>query len=165
VDVPEAIMTSNIHSGTIVGMLAEITGAPGRRYPVRIKEIAQVADPATQTFPVRFAMSSPSGVTILPGMTATVAITYRRPGVRGNRILAPISAVCKQDSGAQVAWLIGPNQIARPRPVRIGAAADGEIEILDGLKPGDRIAVAGTALLRDGMKVRDLGDALGGGQQ
>jgi membrane fusion protein, multidrug efflux system len=165
VDVPEAIMTSNLHSGAIVGMQAEITGAPGRRYRVRIKEIAQVADPTTQTFPVRFAMSSPSGVTILPGMTATVGITYRRPGVQGNRILAPISAVCKQDNGAQVAWLIGPNQIATPRPVRIGAVTDGEIEIREGLKPGDRIAVAGAAFLRDGMKVRDLGNALGGEQQ
>ena len=165
VDVPEAIMTSNLHSGTIVKMLAEITGVPGRRYPVRIKEIAQVADPATQTFAVRFAMSSPSHVTILPGMTAIVTVAYRRPGVGGNRVLAPASAVCKQDNGSQVAWVIGPNQIAKPRPVRIGAAKDGDIEILNGLKPGDRIAVAGTAYLRDGMKVRDLGNALGGGEQ
>ena len=37
-----------------------------------------------------------------------------------------------------------------------------QIEILDGLQPGDRIAVAGASFLRDGMKVRDLGDALGG---
>jgi RND family efflux transporter MFP subunit len=164
VDVPEAVMISNIHSGNIVGMVAEITGVPGRRYPVHIKEIAQVADPITQTFPVRFAMSSPSGVTILPGMTATVTVTYRRPGLRGNRLFVPISAVSKQDNGAQVAWVIGPNQVARPRPVRIGTATDGEIEVLEGLKPGDRTAVAGTAFLHDGMKVRDLGNALGGGQ-
>jgi multidrug efflux pump subunit AcrA (membrane-fusion protein) len=39
----------------------------------------------------------------------------------------------------------------------------GQIEITEGLEPGDRIAVAGVTFLRDGMKVRDLGDALGGG--
>jgi membrane fusion protein, multidrug efflux system len=164
VDVPEAVMASDIRSPSIVGMLAEFSGAPGRQYSVHIKEIAQVADPTTQTFPVRYSMKAPSGVTILPGMTATVTVSYRRPGLLGNRIFVPVSALCKQDTGEQVTWVIGPDQIVRPRPVRLGDARDGEIEIVDGLKPGDRIAVAGTAFLHDGMKVRDLGDALGGDQ-
>jgi multidrug efflux system membrane fusion protein len=138
---------------------------PGRQYLVRIKEIAQVADPTTQTFPVRFAMKSPSDATILPGMTATVTITYRRPGLRDNRIFVPISAISRQDNGAQVAWVIGPDQIVSSCRVRMGVAKDGEIEIVQGLKPGDRIAVDGTAFLRDGIKVRDLGNALGDGQQ
>jgi hypothetical protein len=37
------------------------------------------------------------------------------------------------------------------------------VEIVDGLKSGDRIAVAGISFLREGMKVRDLGNALGDG--
>jgi multidrug efflux pump subunit AcrA (membrane-fusion protein) len=56
VDVPEAVMASDVRSPSIVRMLAAISGAPGRQYPVRIKEVAQVADPTTQTFPVRFEM-------------------------------------------------------------------------------------------------------------
>ena len=48
--------------------------------------------------------------------------------------------------------------------MKLGAVTGGEIEITEGLQPGDRIAVAGVSFLRDGMKVRDLGDALGGGQ-
>ena len=36
-----------------------------------------------------------------------------------------------------------------------------QIEIIEGLQPGERIVVAGVSFLRDGMKVRDLGDALG----
>jgi membrane fusion protein, multidrug efflux system len=165
VDVPEAVMTSDLRSGNTVRMVAEIIGVPGRQYPVRIKEIAQVAEPATQTFSVRFAMSPPSGMTILPGMTATVNVTYRRPGHRANRIFVPVSAISKDENGAQVVWVIGPDQISRSCPVRMGAAKDGEIEIVEGLKPGERIAVAGTAFLRDGMRVRDLGNALGERQQ
>ena len=157
-------MASGIRSASIVRMLAEISGAPGRQYPVHIQEVAQVADPTTQTFQVRFAMTPPPGVTILPGMTATVTVSYRRPGLRGDRVLVPIAAVCKQESGAQVAWIIGLNQVVKPRPVSLGGARGGEIEILSGLQPGERIAVAGATFLRDGMKVRDLGDALGGGQ-
>jgi RND family efflux transporter MFP subunit len=161
VDVPEAVMTSDLRSRNIARMGAEIIGVPGRQYPVRIKEIAQVADPATQTFPVRFAMRSPYGVTILPGMTATVTVTSRRPGRGAGRIFVPVSAISKEENGAQVAWVIGPDGISKSCPVKMGAAEDGEIEILEGLKPGERIAIAGTASLRDGMKVRDLGNALG----
>ena len=45
--------------------------------------------------------------------------------------------------------------------VSVGAGSR-QIEIVDGLQPGDRIAVAGVTFLREGMKVSDLGDALGG---
>jgi len=159
VDVPEAVMASNIRSPNIVGMAAEISGAPGRTYPVRIKEVAQVADPTTQTFPVRFEMKPASGVTILPGMTATVTIRYRQP--LGNQILVPVSAVSKQDTGVQVAWVVEPNEIVRARPVRLGAARGDDVEVVDGLRSGDRVVVAGTTFLNDGMKVRDLGEALG----
>ena len=164
VDVPEAVMASDIRSANIVGMVAEISGAPGPKYPVRIKEIAQVADPTTQTFPVRFEMKPASGVTILPGMTATVTVSYRRPGRTANRIFVPISAVCKQDKGVQAVWIVGPDDIVRPRPVKLGAAKEGDVEIIDGLKRGDRVVVAGATFLHAGMKVRDLGDALGGAQ-
>jgi multidrug efflux pump subunit AcrA (membrane-fusion protein) len=109
-------------------------------------------------------MKAPAGVTVLPGMTAIVTFAHRQAGAQGKGIYVPVAAVFKQDSGEQVAWVIGPDQVVSCRPVKMGAATDGQIEIVDGLHPGDRIVVAGTAFLRDGMKVRDLGDALGGGQ-
>jgi multidrug efflux pump subunit AcrA (membrane-fusion protein) len=69
----------------------------------------------------------------------------------------------KQADGEQVAWIIGSDETAARRPVTLGSVSGGDIEITSGLQPGDRIAVAGVTFLRDGMKVRDLGDALGGG--
>ena len=50
-DVPEAAMAADIRSAAITQMVAEFSTAPGRQFPVRIKEVAQVADPTTQTFP------------------------------------------------------------------------------------------------------------------
>ena len=47
--------------------------------------------------------------------------------------------------------------------MKMGEVKDGEVEIVRGLRPGERIAVAGATYLRDGMKVRDLGEALEGG--
>jgi multidrug efflux system membrane fusion protein len=161
-DVPEAAMVSDIRSSAVTRLVAELSTAPGVQFPVRIKEVAQVADPATQTFKVRVAMRPPARITVLPGMTATVAATIRGPGTRGRRILVPISAVYKEDTGEQVAWVIGPDQIITRRLVKMGAATGGNVEIVDGLRPGDRIVVAGASFLSPGMKVRDLGDALGG---
>jgi RND family efflux transporter MFP subunit len=164
VDVPEAVMIAALRSADIVQMSAEISGAPGLEFPVRIREFAQVADPITQTFQIRAAMQSPPGMNLLPGMTARVTLTYRRASILDNRILVPISAVFKDATGEQVAWVIGPDLTVSRRQVKLGEATAGQIEIAEGLQPGDRIAVAGVTFLREGMKVRDLGDALRGGQ-
>src|SRR5262249_32680629 len=102
-------------------------------------------------------------VNLLPGMTATVILTYRRASILGQRILVPIAAVHKDGTGEQVAWVIGSDDTVARRPVKLGEATGGNLEIVDGLQPGDRIVVAGVTHLREGMKVRDLGDALGGG--
>jgi RND family efflux transporter MFP subunit len=161
VDVPETVMAS-LRAADIVQILAEFSGAPGLQFPVHIKEVAQRADPTTQTFPVRVALKAPTDVNILPGMSATVTLTYHRASILGSRILVPISAIFKDSTGEQVAWVLGSDDTVSRRPVKIGAPTGGRLEIVDGLQPGDRIAVAGVSFLREGMKVRDLGDALGG---
>ena len=164
VDVPESVMIADIRPAKNAQATATFSSAPGRQFPVRIKEMAQAADPVTQTFQVRVTMKSPPGLNVLPGMTATVVLTSLRAGSRDNRILVPISAVFKDDTGVQVAWVVGPDQTVSRRPVKLGETTGGKIAITAGLQPGDRVAVAGVTFLREGMKVRDLGDALGGGQ-
>lgn len=164
VDVPEGFVGSDLRAPAIQRSVAELSTVPGRRFPVRIKEIAQIADPRTQVFQVRFSMKAPVRVTALPGMTANVTIT-----TRGNRgleklLVVPISAVSKQSTGEQVVWILGADQTVHRRTVTLGAPTADQIEILSGLQSGDRIVVAGTTFLHEGMKVRDLGDALGGGQ-
>jgi len=161
VDIPETVMAAAIRPADVLQMVAEFSAAPGIRFPVRIKERAQRADPVTQTFTVRVAMKSPPDLNLLPGMTSTVTITYRRASILGGRILAPTSAVFKDSSGEQVAWVLGAEGTVTRRVVTLGEATAGRVEIVSGLEPGDRIAVAGASSLRDGMKVRDLGDALG----
>jgi len=160
VDVPETVMAADIALADIVQLTAEVSGAPGIQFPVTIREMAQVADPTTQTFNVRVVMEAPSEIRVLPGMTATVTAVYRRASILGTRLLVPISTLYQTDAGQQVAWVLGPDDTVRPRPVKVGAALGGQVEILEGLEPGERIAIAGATFLRDGMKVRDLGDAL-----
>lgn len=164
VDVPEAVMVADLQSADILQLVAEFTAAPGLQFPVHIKEIAQRADPVTQTFSIRVAMQVPQGINLLPGMSATVAMTYRRASVLGGRVMVPVSSIFKSPSGEQVAWVLTPELTVSRRPVTLGEAVGNRIEVSSGLQSGDRIAVAGTAFLREGMKVRDLGDSLGGGQ-
>lgn len=163
VDVPETVMAS-VRRSDIVHLGAEFSGAPGVQFPVTIREVAQTADPATQTFRVRVTMKAPDEVQILPGMTSVVTMTYRRAGVLGERILVPIAAVVKDDEGKQAVWVIDPEGVAARREVQLGEAAGDAVEVIAGLEPGERIATAGASHLRPGMKTRDLGDALGSRQ-
>jgi RND family efflux transporter MFP subunit len=161
VDVPENVMASVVRTSDIVQLLAEFAAAPGQQFPVHIKEVAQRADPVTQTFTIRVAMKSPEGLNLLPGMTATVAMTYRPAGILGGQVRVPLSAVDQASPGSPAVWVIGPDDLVNRRAVRVGQISGDRIEVLDGLQPGDRIAVAGVTFLREGMKVRDLGDSLG----
>ena len=163
-DVPETFMSTEMRNAENLTMVAEFSGAPGLTFPVSLKEAAQVADPKTQTFQVRVGTKKPGGFTALPGMTAVVTVVYRPAGGSKHRIRVPISAVTSPDAAKPVVWVVGPNQTVSPRAVTMGAATGGTIEILNGLKPGDRIVVAGGWSLHDGMKVTDLGDALGNSQ-
>jgi RND family efflux transporter MFP subunit len=163
VDVPETVMAADLRSADVVQLLAEFSATPGLQFPVRITEIAQRADRVTQTFRVRVAMKARPDLNLLPGMTATVTVAYRRAGILGNRMLVPIAAVLKDAAGEQVAWVVTADQSVTRRQVKLGEATGGDVEIVGGLQAGERIAVAGVTSLREGMQVRDLGDALGGG--
>src|SRR5262245_36620305 len=163
-DVPETFMATEMRAAANLSMVAQFSGAPGQEFPVEMKEATQVADPKTQTFQVRVTMKRPGGFKALPGMTATVSVAYWPAGVPTDRIFVPVSAVVLLETGGQVAWVMGPDQTVRPRPVKVGAVTRNGIEILGGLQPGERIVVAGLTFLRDGMKVNDLGNALGGPQ-
>ncbi len=162
VDMPETVMINEIQSANVKQAFATFDGAAGSEFPVHITETARSADPITQTFRVRFAMKVPPDINLLPGMTARVTLVYSLGAKGKNRLLAPVSAVFKDPSGEQVVWVIGEDQSVVRRPVTLGSPLGAQIEIIDGLQPGDRIAVAGVSFLRPGMKVRDLGDALGG---
>jgi RND family efflux transporter MFP subunit len=162
-DLPESVIVAAKRTGEIESLEAEFASVPGRLFPVEIREVAQAADPATQTFRVRTVMPAPEEVTVLPGMTATVRMTVR-VGEGQGRLRVPLTAVYREEGREPVVWVVGGNGTVSRRPVALAVIRGGTVEISDGLKAGERIVIAGAGRVRDGMAVRDLGDALGGRQ-
>lgn len=162
VDVPEAVMAEDLRREDIVALTAEFSAVPGRQFPVEIREVSQVADSVTQTFRVRLEMKAPPEALLLPGMTSTVLLERRIRSDGVGVIRIPITAVYKGSGTEPVVWVIDAQGAAGRRPVRLGDIVGGDAVVLDGIVPGERIAIAGVTQLTDGMRVRDLGDALGG---
>lgn len=76
-------------------------------------------------------------------------------GIRRGALMVPEQAVVLRPAGAVVYVIEG--EAATERPVRTGAARDGKIEIVSGLKAGESVAVDGASLLSGNarVKVRD----------
>jgi RND family efflux transporter MFP subunit len=133
---------------------------PDRSFPAAITEIAASADPVTRTFAAHALFDPPGDVTILPGMSAT--LTVRVPsdieGI-GSALQIPANAIVGGDDGGSYVWKVdAATMTVSLAPVTAGQLSGSEIDILEGLATGDRIAVSGVQHLADGMKISELTD-------
>ena len=103
-------------------------------------------------------MDNPPDSEILPGMTATVVWTPPSAGSRSGDTV-PLAAVLGQEGSGTWVFVIDPETMtAQRRSIRIGAIRAGDqVEVLEGLEPGEIVAAAGVYHLEDGMRVRAFG--------
>jgi RND family efflux transporter MFP subunit len=159
VDIPENLI-ANIGSVADLDLdiVARFEAAPGREFPLVFKEVVAQADPATRTYELRLSMPQPEGLSVLPGMTAEVeARGARRRPAESREFTIPASAVFPDKDGlTQAVWVVAPGDMTvHRREVKLGTVTGtGSVEVLSGLKAGERIVVAGVSHLREGMKVR-----------
>lgn len=66
--------------------------------------------------------------------------------------LIPSAAVQQGVQGA-FAYKIAPDKTVNPQPLQLGPADGGQVAVLKGLSPGDRVVAQGTDKLRQGAKV------------
>ncbi len=144
-----------------VNLFAVFSFGAGHEYPVRLKEFSAEADPLTQTYRGVVTMPSPDDVNLLPGMTATIRIVPKenaRPATTAFEV--PLDAVPVDGLGQYYVWLVkdsGEGNLAVTRQnVTVGPLSGDNILITDGLNEGDRIALAGVTVLREGQAVRLL---------
>jgi RND family efflux transporter MFP subunit len=160
VDVPETLLATVLDLQA-VELVARFDTAPGREFELRMKEVATQADPRTQTYRVTLTMRQPEGLNILPGMTANVIRNVIQG--REDEFVVPAIAIVADESGTSHVWVVDPqNMTVGRRPVRLGdLVGTDSIQIVDGVSSGERIAVTGVSMLREDMKIRDLGEVEG----
>ena len=76
-------------------------------------------------------------------------------GVLPNSILVPERAVAELQ-GKSFVWVIGPDNKASQRAVKVGDSAGGGVMILEGLKAGERIVIEGLQKVREGVIVHPV---------
>ena len=155
VDVPETRVAR--FRGEPGRIAARFDSAPGREFELTVKEVAAQADPVTQTFRATLTMPQPEGINLLPGMTATV-IGFRSDGADGDVVVIPAIAVFADETGASHVWVVDAeaNSVHR-RPIRTGGLRGSDrIEVVEGLRPGEVIAVSAVTQLREGMAIRPI---------
>ncbi len=137
-----------VHRGQVVEFGTE--SLPGRTFSGRIASLGAQMDPATGTIPVQVRIHNPSHL-LRDDMTAVGRITVAR---RLNALLVPKAALLT-DPGTDKTTLvvIGPDGAAHVRPVTVGLPSGDKVEVTQGLKPGETVAVSGQYGLPDGTKV------------
>jgi membrane fusion protein (multidrug efflux system) len=94
-----------------------------------------------------------------PGASVRVRVPV---GAKGKALVVPVSALRKGPAGDHV-FVVAPDKEgkirAQVRRVRSGSILGDEVLILDGLRPGERVATSGSFKLREGALVAIAGDS------
>ncbi|MGK5038735.1 efflux RND transporter periplasmic adaptor subunit [Janthinobacterium sp. GB1R12] len=128
-----------------VGQTARITvdAWPGKAFEGKVAYVGAVLDPETRTVKVRVAIDNRAG-TFKPGMFAHAGFA----GASRRALLVPAAAVLQSGPSTRVMVERSP-QVFTPRTVEVGASHGEQVEILAGLKAGERIVVKEGVLLND----------------
>jgi len=156
VDVPESMMVPIRKAKP--RMFADFAADPSRSFELKIKEVALLADNLTQTYQVVMVMPAPTGIRILPGMTANVSIEFASMPTDESSIIVPAIAVWADDAGHSMVWVVDSKTLAvHRRAVTTGDLTGVDsIKITEGLNPEEVIAISGVSKLQEGQVVRKL---------
>jgi cobalt-zinc-cadmium efflux system membrane fusion protein len=111
---------------------------PGRVFTAKVSYVAPALDPDTHRLPVRAVIANADGA-LKPEMFAQFRIDS---GVIGRSPAAPETAVIRDGDTARV-WTLDPDGTLRIRPVVTGVTEDGMVQVVQGLKAGDRVVSKG----------------------
>ena len=130
----------------------QLDSLPGMRFPGEVHMIVPTADrsKATVMTKVKFLEKDDR---VLPEMSAKVAFLSRQISKEEKpKVAVPPSALVEQKGRTWVYRV--EKDIVREIPVQKGPPLTDFIEILQGLKPGERIVLKPTRSLRDGVRIK-----------
>ena len=122
---------------------------PDRRFSGRIADVNRAADPASRQFTVRILLDN-ADETIRPGMFGRVrAITSRS----NPSVVVPLGAVDEAEDGKASVAVVGKEGTVAIRDVTLGQRDERGVEIIRGVREGERVVTTKNRALKDGAKV------------
>lgn len=118
----------------------------------RVVSIVPEAETRSRTLPVRVRLKNPrgeNGYLVKPGMLAKCALPT---GSSKRATLVPKDALVLGQVGSQVKQVVDGK--VKTVDVQLGISQGSNVEVIQGLQPGDVVAVFGNERLRDGESVR-----------
>lgn len=147
----KAIRAGNVNSGGPLTAEVTLKLDDGSTYPLKGKlQFTDVTvDPATGAVQLRCLFPNPDNI-LLPGLYVRATINQ---GIDPHGILAPQAAISHDQKGQPTALVIDAKNFARLRVLKTGRAIGTDWQVLDGLKPGDRLITEGLAKVMPDMPV------------
>ncbi len=144
-ELPETVLQA-VQPGTQV--LARSSAFPGRDFTGTITLVEGRIDPVTRSFRVRALIPNPDEI-LKPGLFMTTLVSL---GTKTDAVVIPEEAILAS-GGSQFVYLIREGKAVRSR-VRTGQRINGGVEIVEGVRADETLAVGGLQQLRDGAQVR-----------
>ena len=120
-----------------------VLALPGKVFKATVDYVAPGIDPATRRLTVRASVDNPDGA-LKPEMFARFAVGV---GPQQSAVLAPEQAVIFEEDTARV-WVAQPRtKTLALRQVTTGQIADGQVQVLAGLSPGEWIVTSGSLFI------------------
>jgi len=124
-----------------------VAAYPGETFPGTVASISPTADARSRTFAVRVYPTDPQG-RLRDGMFAQVGL--QTPARQA--LLVPIQAIVNR-SGRNIVFVVGSDNKVQTREVQVGINDGRQVEVLNGLKLGEEVAVSALDVLSDGTAV------------
>lgn len=153
--VPEADLGA-IRVGQRATVLVPALGE--REFAGRVSLIGVAADPVSRSYVVKVRIANGEQL-LRPGMIAEVRVIGSQ---KVQALTVPGEALIHRADGTTQVFVIGEGDTrVRARTVQIGRMLDREVEVLEGLKPGEVVVIAGQHRLADGDLVQVQRDSAG----
>lgn len=119
-----------------------VLALPNRIFKAKLTSVGSAVDPVTRRVPVRATIQNTDGK-LKPQMFATFSIITSG---ESDALAVPEEAVVREGEAARV-WVVqGANELSL-RQIHTGRINNGMVEVLDGLKPGDKVVTRGSLFI------------------
>jgi cobalt-zinc-cadmium efflux system membrane fusion protein len=116
---------------------------PDRKFRGKISKIYAGVDPITHRATVRSEIADPENA-LRPGMLANFVIHVKQPV---KAIAIPANGIVREPDGTMIAWVTSDRHRFSQKVIKTGLRADGQVQILEGLQPGELVVTDGAVFL------------------